>query len=84
MGGCCAGKIIHWNIENRLVEVVVPTLLISGRYDEVTPACVEVANKGISGSQWVLFENSSHMPHLKETERFLQVLGEFLQRVEAV
>jgi pimeloyl-ACP methyl ester carboxylesterase len=51
MGGCCAGKIIHWNIENRLVEVVVPTLLISGRYDEVTPACVEVVNKGISGSQ---------------------------------
>jgi len=33
-----AGKIIHWNIENRLVDVVVPTLLISGRYDEVTPA----------------------------------------------
>ncbi|MEH1925948.1 hypothetical protein [Nostoc sp.] len=30
-----------------------------------------------------LDENSSHMPHLEETERFLQVLGEFLNRVEA-
>ncbi|MFB2924097.1 MULTISPECIES: proline iminopeptidase-family hydrolase [Aerosakkonema] len=78
-----AGKIIDWNIENRLGEIVAPTLLLSGRYDEVTPACVETVNKGISGSEWVLFENSSHMPHLEETERFLQVLGEFLERVEA-
>lgn len=76
------GKIIDWNIENRLVEIVTPTLLLSGCYDEVTPACVETVHKGISGSEWILFENSSHMPHLEETERFLQVLAEFLHRVE--
>lgn len=77
-----AGKIIDWNVENRLSEIFVPTLLLSGKYDEVTPACVEKLNLGISGSEWVLFENSSHMPHLEETERFLQVLSEFLSRVE--
>ena len=78
------GKIIDWNIETRLVEIVTPTLLLSGCYDEVTPACVETVNKGILGSKWVLFEKSSHMPHLEETERFLEVLGNFLHRVEAV
>lgn len=77
-----AGKIINWNVENRLSEISVPTLLLSGRYDEVTPACVEKLEQGISSSEWVLFENSSHMPHLEETERFLQVLDEFLSRVE--
>lgn len=77
-----AGKIIDWNVENRLSEISVPTLLLSGRYDQVTPACVEPLKQGISGSEWVLFENSSHMPHLEETERFLQVLDEFLHRVE--
>ncbi|MEH2388671.1 MAG: proline iminopeptidase-family hydrolase [Nostoc sp.] len=77
-----AGKIIDLNIEARLNEIIVPTLLLSGRYDEVTPACVKTVHQGISGSEWVLFENSSHMPHLEETERFLQVLGEFLNRVE--
>lgn len=78
-----AGKIIDWTVENRLNEVSVPTLLLSGRYDEVTPACVEKLKQGISSSEWVLFENSSHMPHLEETERFLQVLDEFLSRVES-
>ncbi|MBW4627638.1 MAG: proline iminopeptidase-family hydrolase [Brasilonema octagenarum HA4186-MV1] len=77
-----AGKIIDWSLENRLSEIFVPTLLLSGRYDEVTPACVEKLKQGISDSEWVLFENSSHMPHLEETERFLQVLDEFLTRVE--
>ena len=77
-----AGKIIDWNVEDRLSEIRVPTLLLSGRYDEVTPACVEKLDLGISGSEWVLFGNSSHMPHLEETERFLQVLDEFLSRVE--
>ncbi|GAX41433.1 prolyl aminopeptidase [Tolypothrix sp. NIES-4075] len=77
-----AGKIIDWNVENRLNEIFVPTLLLSGKYDEVTPACVEKLKQGISDSEWLLFENSSHMPHLEETERFLQVLDEFLSRVE--
>lgn len=77
-----AGKIIDWNVEDRLSEISVPTLLLSGRYDQVTPACVEPLKQGISGSKWVLFENSSHMPHLEETEGFLQVLEEFLNRVE--
>ncbi|KJH69343.1 proline iminopeptidase-family hydrolase [Aliterella atlantica] len=77
-----AGKIIDWSVEDRLSEISVPTLLLSGRYDQVTPACVEPLKQGISGSEWVLFENSSHMPHLEETEGFLQVLEEFLNRVE--
>jgi hypothetical protein len=29
-----------------------------------------------------MFENSLHIPHLQDTERLLQVLDEFLNRVE--
>jgi hypothetical protein len=34
------------------------------------------------GPGWVVFEESSHMPHLEEPERFLDVVGAFLRRVE--
>ena len=40
---------------------------------EVTPATVEMVHRGIPGSEWVLFEESAHVPHLEETDRFLQV-----------
>jgi proline-specific peptidase len=77
------GTLKEWNIVSRLAEIRVPTLVIGGRYDEATPAITETVHRGISGSEWVIFENSSHLPHVEETERYLQVLDQFLNRVEA-
>lgn len=77
------GVIKDWDIVSRLGEIHVPTLVISGRYDEATPLIAETVHRGIPGSEWVLFENSSHMPHVEETTRFLHVLTSFLDHVEA-
>ncbi len=72
------GTLKEWDITARLGEIGVPTLVISGRYDEATPAIAETVHQGIPGSEWVLFEHSSHMPHAEEPERFMQVLDRFL------
>jgi len=77
------GTLKDWSIVHRLGEIRVPTLILSGRYDEATPLVVETIHHGIMGSKWVIFENSSHMPHLEEPERYMQVLSDFLSRVEA-
>ena len=76
------GLLKDWDIVDRLGEIHVPTLVISGRYDEATPVIAETVQRGIPGSEWVLFENSAHTPHLEETERCLQVLSSFLDRIE--
>jgi len=76
------GVIKDWDIVNRLGEIQVPTLVISGRYDEATPLIAETVQHGIAGSEWVLFEHSAHMPHVEETERYLEVLTGFLDRRE--
>ena len=78
------GVIKDWDITARLGEIRVPTLVISGRYDEATPALVEAVHRGIPGSEWVLFEDSSHSCHLEEPEKFLWVVTRFLDRVEGV
>jgi L-proline amide hydrolase len=59
------GVIKDWDIVDRLGEIRVPTLVISGRYDEATPLIAETVHHGIPGSEWVLFENSAHSPHLE-------------------
>jgi len=41
----------------------VPTLVVSGRYDETTPALQETLVAGIADCEWVVFEESSHTPH---------------------
>jgi pimeloyl-ACP methyl ester carboxylesterase len=76
------GTLKDWDVIERLGELDVPTLVTSGRYDECTPALVEPLARGIEGAEWVLFEESAHMPYLEETARYLEVLGAFLERVE--
>jgi pimeloyl-ACP methyl ester carboxylesterase len=77
------GTLKDWDVIDRLGEIRVPTLITSGRHDEATPALVEPLHEGIAGSEWAIFEDSAHMAYLEEQERYLQVVGEFLQRVEA-
>lgn len=78
-----SGSLRDWSIVPRLSQVEVPVLLVSGRYDEVTPRAVEELHRGLPGAEWVLFEESSHMPHVEEPERFQAVVTEFLARTES-
>jgi L-proline amide hydrolase len=77
------GSCKDWQIKDRLHELHVPTLLVSGRYDEATPALQQVLLDGIAGSEWMLFDESSHMPHVEERERYMQVVGDWLTRRDA-
>jgi len=77
------GFLKDWDIVDRLGEIRMPTLITSGRYDEATPAISETLHHSIPGSEWVLFEHSAHFSHAEEPEKYLQVLGQFLSRVEA-
>ena len=78
----CIGSLKTWDITDRLSEISTPTLLISGRYDEATPHIVEQIHSRIPGAQWRIFEESSHMPHVEEPERFLETAESFLQTVD--
>ena len=80
---CATGLLKDWDITQRLGEIHVPTLVIGGRFDEATPAITETVHRGIPGSEWVIFENSGHFPYLEETESYLRLLSQFLDRVEA-
>jgi L-proline amide hydrolase len=76
------GTLKDWDIVNRLGEIRVPALVLGGRYDEATPTITKTVHQGIPGSEWVIFEESSHSPHMEEPERYLHVLTNFLDRVE--
>ena len=77
------GVIKDWDIVDQLGKIQTPTLVLSGRHDEATPAIAQTVHRGIPGSEWVVFENSSHTPHLEEPEHFLQVVANFLDRCES-
>lgn len=79
---CITGTLKDWDITSRLGEIRVPTLVLCGRDDEATPTLAETIHRGILGSEIVIFEHSAHVPHITETSSYLQILDEFLSRVE--
>jgi pimeloyl-ACP methyl ester carboxylesterase len=68
------GVIKDFDITADLGKVRVPTLLFSGRYDEVTPATMERVHRGIPGSDLVVFEESSHMSQAEEPDAVLDLV----------
>jgi L-proline amide hydrolase len=72
------GSLKTWDIIDKVAAINVPTLLISGRHDEATPAVVRPFADNIKGARWVVFEKSSHMPHVEETAKCMKTVTEFL------
>jgi proline-specific peptidase len=77
------GKLKDWTIRDRLHEIRVPALLLSGAHDEATPAIVGEVAERIPNAAWILFEQSSHTPHLEEPAAFEAAVNGFLAGVEA-
>jgi proline-specific peptidase len=76
------GNLKDWDRSARLGEISIPTLVLCGRYDEITPACSETIHHGIPNSEIHIFENSAHMAHLEEAEEYVRVMREFMRRAE--
>jgi L-proline amide hydrolase len=75
------GSIKDWKAKDRLAEIRVPTLVISGRHDEATPALQEMLVGGLGGEiEQAILEESSHMPFWEERERFMSIVGDWLGR----
>ena len=78
----CTGMLAGWDVRDRLDGITAPALVLGGRFDECTPVIQEDLHRRLSGSEWVVFEKSSHAPHLEEPEHFLAVVDGFLRKVE--
>jgi len=76
------GTLKEWDVRGRLPGIAAPALVLGGRHDECTPAIQEDLHRRLPGSERVAFEQSAHLPHLEEPERFREAAEGFLDRVE--
>lgn len=71
----------NYDLRDYLPKVKVPTLIVVGRHDWITPveASEELAGL-LPNSELVVFEDSGHSPQLEENERFIALVRDFLAR----
>ncbi|MCI4336795.1 MAG: proline iminopeptidase-family hydrolase [Thermoplasmata archaeon] len=73
------GSIRDIDLTGQLSRIRAPTLVLGGRYDEVTPRVAEQIRERIPRARRVEFAHSSHLPFWEERTAFHAVLLEFLR-----
>jgi len=77
------GRLCDWDLTERLGEIDIPALVISGRYDCVTPVQSAELCERLPQATWLLLEKSAHAGMLDEPERHWSEVFAFLDRAEA-
>jgi proline-specific peptidase len=76
------GTLKDWEVLSRLQVVDEPVLLTSGRHDEATPVQKAAIRERLPQAEWVIFEQSGHLSHAEEPDRYMAVVADFLARAE--
>lgn len=67
------------HIFSKLSYLNFPVLVINGRHDSnILPEIADGISKEIPNSQLVIFENSGHLPFYEEPQKFVEIVGGFL------
>lgn len=78
------GSLKDWEGYSVAHKIDAETLLINGRYDEVQDVAIAPWFHRIRKVKWVQLEKSSHMGHFEERDRYMQLVGAFLENDEAL
>lgn len=77
------GVLKDFDVTDRLHEIQVPALVLSGVADEVTPVQAELLADGLPHARRDLFEHSAHMAILEEPEAHWAEVPDFLDQNDA-
>jgi proline-specific peptidase len=76
------GSLRTWDRTADLDRITAPTLVTVGGYDEIPISCAQTLVDGIAGARLAIFDESGHMAHEEEPERYAAVVSAFLDDVD--
>jgi 3-oxoadipate enol-lactonase len=71
---------VGWSVQDRLGELALPVLVISGDMDYTPPAHKEAYVRLIPGAELVVIEDSRHATPVDQPEAFNTAVCEFLRQ----
>jgi proline iminopeptidase len=77
------GRLLHWDISNRLKEITVPTLMEGAKYDTMDPKYMEWMSKQVKNGQYLYCPNGSHLSMWDDQQVFMNGVIKFIKGVDA-
>ncbi|MCJ7555329.1 MAG: proline iminopeptidase-family hydrolase [Gammaproteobacteria bacterium] len=77
------GTLVNFDVTDRLHEIDVPVLFMTGQFDEARPETVAGFQQLIPGSQFTVIEDAGHASLSKHPQEYRTILENFLESVES-
>jgi len=77
-----AGRLINWDIKNRLKEINVPALMIGAKYDTMDPKAMEEQSKLVQKGRYLFCPNGSHLAMWDDQKVFMDGVIKFIKDVD--
>ncbi len=76
------GSLKDYDRTKRLHEIKVPTLFITGEFDEARPVTVKYYTGLVPGAKFALIDNAAHLTMQDNAPQNIKVINEFLNELE--
>jgi proline iminopeptidase len=77
------GRLLHWDISNRLKEIAVPTLMVGAKYDTMDPKYMEWMSTQVKNGKSLYCPNGSHLAMWDDQKVFMDGVIKFIKDVDA-
>lgn len=77
-----SGRLLTWDIKNRLKEIKVPALMIGAKYDTMDPKAMEEQSKMVQHGRYLYCPNGSHLAMWDDQQVFMNGVIRFIKDVD--
>jgi proline iminopeptidase len=77
-----SGRLLKWDIKDRLKEIAIPTLMIGAKHDTMDPKAMEEQSKMVQKGKFLYCPNGSHLSMWDDQKVFMNGVIQFIQEVD--
>jgi proline iminopeptidase len=77
------GRLVNWDIKNRLKEITVPTLMIGAKHDTMDPKAMEEQSKMVKNGSYLYCPNGSHLAMWDDQQVFMNGVIKWIKETDA-
>lgn len=76
------GRLIKWDIKDRLKDISVPTLMVGAKYDTMDPETMKKQSEMVQKGKYLFCPNGSHLCMWDDQEHFFPGVISFIKEVD--
>ncbi|MBL7752003.1 MAG: proline iminopeptidase, partial [Chitinophagaceae bacterium] len=76
------GRLISWDIKDRLKDISVPTLMVGAKYDTMDPETMKKQSEMVQKGKYLFCPNGSHLCMWDDQEHFFPGVISFIKEVD--